>query len=112
MAVVATAGCTTRLTSSLARTAASEKALGPLDVIRDFGSPRPWDPWFGGLQGRADLHFMAMGAGMGTWAVGRAGGKDEPMVPSHCLLPQRHLWFCPPASDKVCQTLKSSHFFS
>lgn len=52
MAVVVVAGHTTRLTSSLARMAASEKALGSLDVTRELGNPRPWDSWFGGLQGR------------------------------------------------------------
>lgn len=52
MAVAAVAGHTTRLTSRLAETAASEKTLGPLDVTRDFGSPRPWDPWFGVCRAR------------------------------------------------------------
>lgn len=97
MAVVAVAGHTTRLTSRLAGTAASEKTLGPLEVTRDFGSPRPWDPWFGGLQGRAKLHFMVVAAGIGSWAVGSAVGRG--------------ICGSAPASDKVCQALKSSHFF-
>lgn len=75
MAVAAVAGHTTRLTSRLARMAASEKTLGPLDVTRDFGSPRPWDPLFGGLQGKAKLHFMVMAAGIGSWAVGSTVGR-------------------------------------
>lgn len=75
MTVVAVASCTTRLISKLARMAAREKALGLLDVTTDFGSSRPWDTCFGGLQGRAELHFMVMWAGMGSWAVDRAGGK-------------------------------------
>jgi len=75
MAMMAVAGCTTKLTSSLARMAAGEKALGWLDVTVAFGSPKPWDPWFGGLQGRAKPQCMVMGAGKGSWAVGRAGGK-------------------------------------
>lgn len=45
---------TTSLTSSPTRMAVSEKTLGSLDVTKDFVNPRPWDPWFGGLQGRAD----------------------------------------------------------
>lgn len=52
MAVVVMAGHTTRLASSLARMAGSDKTLGSLDVTRDFGNPRPWDLWFRGLQSR------------------------------------------------------------
>lgn len=54
MAVVIVSGHTTRLTTSPARMAAREKTHGSLDITRGFGNPRPWDFWFGGMQGRED----------------------------------------------------------
>uniref|UniRef100_A0A8C9UAM2 Uncharacterized protein n=1 Tax=Serinus canaria TaxID=9135 RepID=A0A8C9UAM2_SERCA len=103
----------TRLTSSLDRMAASEKTLGSLDVTSDFGNHKPWDPWFGDLQGREDKAVFQGDEGwnrilgcrqcglarMSPWCLPAVQGRGT-------------LWLCPAASDKLCQTLKSSHFFS
>uniref|UniRef100_A0A803VQF5 Uncharacterized protein n=1 Tax=Ficedula albicollis TaxID=59894 RepID=A0A803VQF5_FICAL len=40
-----------------------EKTLESLDVARDFVNPRPWDPWFGGLQGKEDKAAFHGGEG-------------------------------------------------